>query len=493
MAVGPQTVPGGTKRALVGYASTDETPPETRLIVETLGPSPVEILLDQRIEARRDTWHDVAFDVPSDAHTLRIGVTPPQAIRSVSISRPAWLGDASARNLILISIDTLRADYLNTYGYDRHATSPAIDLLADRGTLFEAVIAPSPWTVPSHMALFTGLDPNILGMDEFANFTPRLDRGFTTLAELFQQAGYLTVAFTGTMTMTSTNGFSDGFYLYHEHRVRKRIHRDLESNLEATDRWLRKHPEKPFFLLFHTFEAHDPYFHDEFVEPGMGAVEKQKAKYASGIAYVDERIGTFLETLEERGLLENTLIVITSDHGEGFEDDHFAFHGRTLFEDVLRVPLIFVGPDIPKGLRIPFQVPLQDVFATLIEYFGLELPPSIQSRSLLSLVRGEENAPRETYLCCMAHHFQREGWRDQRYKFVRSWRKQGLSEALFDLETDPGERINRVSELPEIAERLRQATTERTVANKLRAESNEPSAPVDENYLEQLEALGYIQ
>ena len=493
---GEYDVPPQTQEIRIGYAS-EAAAPGARLVVERprvlsrgFGWSVVADL-PLRFEHGASRWHDLAIDLPPHTTRVRLRIEADDSAPETVLSRPAWIRESSARNLILISLDTLRADFLGTYGYERFPTSPGIDAFAEQGTVFEQAIASSPWTIPSHIAVFTGIDPNALGFDEFLTNTPRLHRKTTTLAELFRNNGALTAAFTGATTMSARNGFSDGFFEFHEAPLSIR-YKDLTLNLERANRWLRKDAARPYFLFLHTFEIHDPYSHEEFASDDLTDQEEQRARYASGIAYVDRHLTPFLEALRADGLLDETLVVIMSDHGEGFDDDHVRLHGRTLFDDVLHVPLVFVGPDIPSGRRVSTQVSLQDLFATLADYFDLPTPPDLNSTSLLELVEGRSETPRDTYLCCLARYNKREGLRSGGFKYVLSHPKGKRTDALFDLSRDPGEQHNIAAWRPKLTTRLRNRTRTRTRTNRAEAAKVRMPSIVDDEYLEQLRALGYV-
>ncbi len=497
----PNPLPGRGHRIWLGYARQGTVAEATLEVTDTSGPEPR--LLERReltFPTDAERWQDVAFSIPAQVTRLSVEVVAPAPAPRppVVLSQPAVVPEGvSARrpNLVLVSIDTLRADFLNSYGYQAHRTSPHIDGWAERGVLFEQVIAPSPWTLPSHVAAFTGIDPEALGMDHLLRQTPRLAEARATLAELFQSAGYLTLAFTGAGPMAARNGFADGFHLYQETYGVHLEGSDLDTNTFLARRWLTEHAGEPFFLFLHTYEIHAPYRYGRYASPDLPPLLHRRARYASGIAYTDARLAEFLGFLDERGWMDDSLLVIMSDHGEGFADDHGVLeHGRTLYDEVLEVPLILAGPDIPPGRRVPEQVRLQDLFATLVEYFELPAPEALDSRSLLGPLRDEPLAARPAHLCCMAHDFQRQGLRKDGYKYIRSEDPEAAApvEELFDLSEDPRELRNLAAERSALLESMRRETVARTTSNKGRVDGAEP-LEIDEVYRQQLRALGYIE
>ena len=439
-------------------------------------------------------WHDLRVLLPKASSSISISLSG--ASTGVVLSRPAFITTAEKPNVILISIDTLRADYLNTMGYQAYPTSPWIDRLAKSGTTFTHAIAPSPWTIPSHMAVFTGRDPDSIGMNKFINETPRLSSEVTTLAELMTNAGYLSIAFTGSGTIAAKNGFSDGFYAYQEtYAPNKFIQRDMESNAYLLSRFMNEHRTRPTFLFLHTFEVHGPYIHSRFARPQLKGYAKSRARYASGIAYTDSALSHLMDELEALEVTRNSLIILMSDHGEGFEGPGRDAHGQTLFDEVLKVPLILSGPGIPKSHRVDAQVPLQDLFATLVDYLDLNADGPVQSNTLMPFLTDSSSGSRPVYLCCTAHFVQREGWRTPEFKYIISHPHDKTKEQLFDLRNDPGEKRNLLRQ-PDgrstvILDEMRRNMKERTRARSISTSSE--AVEVEAGTEEQLRALGYLE
>jgi arylsulfatase A-like enzyme len=299
--------------------------------------------------------------------------------------------DRELPNVLLVSFDTLRADHLGTYGFPLD-TSPHIDALGERGAVFDSVIAQAPWTLPSHFSLFTGLYPDrrLLRYD----LNPCTIGGdVTMLAEVLEREDYLTAAFTGGGYVSASLGFDQGFHVFESHGSR------LEDNLPTVLRWIEEHGESRFFLFLHHFNVHRPYEPPEdflrryvprvpkpcegvaFREDGTEAVRQAcladpagldylRGLYAAEVAHADFLFGRVLAALARRGVLERTLVVVTSDHGEELMDHGALDHVRTVHQEALRIPLVIAGPGVPHGVRIHELVEAVDLPATLLEVLG---------------------------------------------------------------------------------------------------------------------------
>ncbi len=288
-------------------------------------------------------------------------------------------------NVVLISMDTLRADHVGTYGYGLRNTTPNIDALATESVLFENAISQSSWTRPAHMSIFTGLYPSEHGYKALRD-RARLPSEVPTLAGVLGKSGYQTAAFTGGVNVAAAFGFDNGFETY---RTNGKYFRD---NLEDTKFWFEQEMSEPFFLFWHGYDAHTPYLTDpvdrlslELAEspPKRGLrsfcqkmrdsprVRRYKAEYDGAIHRGDRYVGKLVAYLKERGLLDRTLIVFLSDHGEEFLEHDRCFHLTTLYREVLHVPLLFVGPGI-EPRRIPDTIPGSVTVApTILDLVGI--------------------------------------------------------------------------------------------------------------------------
>jgi arylsulfatase A-like enzyme len=427
-------------------------------------------------------------------------------------------------NLLLISIDTLRADRLGTYGYAR-PTSPALDArLGARGVVFENAWSQSPKTTPSHMTMLTSLLPSAhgVGMWEGQGPAPRLSRRVHTLAELLKNAGYATAAFTAGAHMHRDRGFGQGFDVYRHGRM-----------LPRAVEYLRAYPRRPFFLFFHTYDVHDPYLPPRevaqaFVTEPVPAIEAAIAGitrvagvwpqaherfwapvdprdprhvrhvsdlYDAVIRRMDDRVvTTLLDTLDTLGLAEETLVVFLSDHGEEFQE-HGRFLHESLSPEVLHVPLILRLPGrLPAGRRVRDPVCLVDVLPTLLDLLGVPAPAVAQGRSLGGLARGDEDAlpPRPI----LAEY----SWPGRRFERIR---RDGMTlviendrEVLYDAIADPRERHDIAPAEPARLAQLRAELDRRHGANlelatRLGPRAEDMGAPSAKT-MAQLRALGYL-
>ncbi len=349
----------------------------------------------------------VAAGVFSEAEPAKISAS---SASSVTRRDGRW-------NVVLISVDTLRADRLGCYGYER-STSPSIDMLAKRGVRFENVISECSWTAPAHMTLFTGLYPTTHGVT-----TPGVclwDR-IPTLPEVFEQNGYRTFAYTGGANVAAYYGFGRGFERYvvsGEEKNGLKSHALDKTFALAQEQIERFGPEEPYFLFLHGYDVHSPYepwepwaskfrspdaepFQDylfddyEFKKKGRclspGNIKFLSDLYDSGVARADSLLGTFFEFLEERRELERTIIIFLSDHGEEFGEHGWVGHYGTIYPECLRVPLVVVGPGLDPGV-VKQGVGLKDVMPTVLELVGLPAPPT-RGCSLVPLMQSERIDP----------------------------------------------------------------------------------------------------
>ena len=335
-------------------------------------------------------------------------------------------------NVLLISIDTLRADHLSSYGYVR-PTSPNIDRLAREGTLFTRAYASSSWTIPSHMTMFTSLPPSLHGVDDVGK---RLDPARITLAQRLRDSDYQTAAFVSGPTMHAAFGFDRGFDRYENTSTftdedftrgdatrptaatRHRSHQDVTSPVvaERVEHWIDADARPPFFLFVHFWDPHydyippppydtrfDPSWKGDFdfsnVEYNMAisadmparALRHLVALYDGELAFTDAAVGRLIGALEQRGWLDNTLIALTSDHGEEFFDHGGKGHMTTLFEEMLHVPLIFRMPSaVRAGRRSDAIFGSVNLMPTLLGVVGVTPGPEAVGRDLSAHLAGED-------------------------------------------------------------------------------------------------------
>ncbi len=290
----------------------------------------------------------------------------PAALACVSIS----CSEDRPRNLLLISIDTLRPDHVGCYGFAQN-TTPHIDALAREGARFEDVLSPVPLTFPAHASLLTGTIPTRHGVHD--NLSSGLDDARTTLAELFREEGFRTGAIVSSFVLDSRFNLSQGFETYNddfeeEHRIAFLSERKGDETTRLARTWLAEHKGERFFLFLHYYDAHDDYS-----PPPPFAARFPSDPYSGEVAFVDQQVGEVLGQLGELGLIDDTLVVLTSDHGEMLEEHGEATHGYFIYESALRVPLILRGVGIEPRVMTE-RVGLVDVAPTIASFFGLEFP-----------------------------------------------------------------------------------------------------------------------
>jgi arylsulfatase A-like enzyme len=307
-----------------------------------------------------------------------------------------------APSVLLISIDTLRADHLGFYGYER-PTSPELDRLAAGAAVFEAAEASAPWTLPALASLLTSEHGSTHGCWDYGSV---LDDSFTTLPELLLAAGYDTACIASHLFVTTRHGLQQGIvhtddsYAYPEVEPEESI-----TSQAIADRairflgWKAKAPERaPWFLWLHFFDPHAAYMEhpgisEQFVTSGQRSGEQvSRDRYDGEIRYTDQHVGRVLAALEVNGQAARTLVVLVADHGEEFWDHGAHGHGHSLHREVLRVPLVLRAPGLAPR-RIPDVVRQIDVLPTVLELCGVPVPSGIAGRSLVPLLRGETLAP----------------------------------------------------------------------------------------------------
>lgn len=387
-----------------------------------------------------------------------------------------------------MTVDTLRADRLGAYG-DVEAATPRFDALAASGVLFENASASVPLTLPSHSSLFTGRWPHALGIR--TNARAVLDAGETTLAELLAAEGHSTAAFVASFVLARRFGLDQGFELYDDRLDGENPLRSFASEipgdrvLDRFEPWLRQlDGGAPFFAWLHLYDPHQPWS-----PPGDLATRFADDPYRGEVAFVDRQIGRVLDLLEETGRTRETLVVVTSDHGEGFGEHGEVGHGYFAYEEHLRVPLVLAQPGaLPEGLRVEPRVRLVDLLPTLSDLLDLPLPNDLDGESFAASVLGEAAGPAPGDVVFESRlGFVENGWAPVQGVIVDSWKYIAVPDPeLYDLETDPGETRNlaeeRRGEVRRLDDRLREM---------LLGQVEESDAPLDAEARRRLEALGY--
>jgi choline-sulfatase len=350
----------------------------------------------------------------------------------------ACVNAQSRAPVILISVDTLRADYLSCYQPDRPATRH-IDALAKSGTLFSKVSTLVPLTLPSHVAMLTSTYPFVNGVED--NGVPFVHG--ETIAIILKNAGYRTAAFVGGFVLDRRFGLGRGFEVYdspfdlHKKTVTdsSELKRPGAAVAAAAKRWLDQNGSLPFFLFLHLYDLHTPY--DLPAGPRPRGAE---AGYRAELTYVDGVIGDFLAYLEGRRLLDTALVVFTSDHGEALGDHNESTHGYFIYESTLHVPLIVHWPQgskRPPSARVDEPASLLDVTPTILESVGLPITRAIQGRSLIA---GKSSGRIYSESLYARNHFGCAGLRALRsghFKYIEAPHPE-----LYDVSSDPGESRN---------------------------------------------------
>lgn len=434
--------------------------------------------------------------------------------------------------VILISIDTLRADHLGIYGYPR-PTTPSIDAFARDAVVFERAYSPTSWTLPSHASMLTGVYPARHGVRftdnvRFLNSrsTDVLGDESVTLAEIFQFHGYATAGFTSSRWLSSAFGFDQGFDLLDSSRQENTAGPLIDKAIG----WIDERDDEPFFLFLHFFDVHeyeapDEYFRRFHPQAYSGQVVGQEWKtmgnlwqrlsaedmayivgsYDAALNYVDVEIGRLLDHLRSRGRFEEALIVLTADHGEEFLDHSATGHGQTLYEEQVRVPLVLKPPyGEGAGSRIERPAALVDLVPTILDYAAASAPITPDGASLRPMILGDPAPTRRLHFGDVFTQ-NRAAVVEDDMKFItnrlpplepflwqrlltnlRAFYKAGGDE-LYDLSNDPGERSNLLTARPEVAARLRGLLLEHQ-----RASRSGQAAIMDEETVEALRALGYL-
>ena len=443
----------------------------------------------------------------------------------------AGCGDERPRpDIILVSIDSLRADHLGSYGYPRE-TSPFIDQLAADGVRFDNAVSTTSWTLPAHAALFSGLYDSTHGL---TSDDQRLAQGVLTIAEVLRESGYHTAGFFGGPFLHPTFGLDQGFDVYRNcmsttsgplsgQDVRQGLeldrvpsHADVTSprTLEEVTRWAESGAQRPFFLFLHLWDVHydyippreyvdlfDPDYDGDLTGEGFSTnpaisprmpsrdLEHLIALYDGEIRFTDDHLRLIFEVLGNRGLLDNALTVITADHGEEFFEHGGKGHRRTLFEEMIRVPLIVHWPGrVRSDTVIENQVRLIDIMPTLAAAAGLEPGPAIQGRDLAPFLQGSSLPPARSLSELFVDGNSLRALRSENRKLLQ--RDETVPGWLYDLDADPGEMRPVVTE--EVAGPVQ---AEVAKALELRARLGlDGSDPVEleDDLRERLEALGYL-
>ena len=414
---------------------------------------------------------------------FRIAVWTLTAILAVTAAAaPARAADT---NLLLITIDTLRTDRLGCYDAE-HGRTPRIDALAAGGVLFERAFAHDPETLPSHTNILLGMTALAHGVSE--NSQSVVAPEFLTLAEHLKGQGYATAAFVSGFPVDSRFGLNQGFDVYDDRypakaRTGERFsERPAEKTVAAALQWLTA-PKSKWFCWVHLWDPHDPY-----LPPEPFATQYADDPYTGEVAYVDAQLSVLFAELAKRHLLDQTVIVLTGDHGESLGEHGEIFHGYFAYNTTLRVPLIVAAPGL-KPARVKDAVGHIDIFPTVCDLLGVGKPASLQGDSLAPLLRGRARKARPIYFEALEAYLNR-GWAPVR-GFIENGKKfvDAPLPELYDLEADFGETRNLVQDpdLPALKKRLQEIMA----AGASPQAAPGGRAPADRETRERLRSLGY--
>jgi arylsulfatase A-like enzyme/Tfp pilus assembly protein PilF len=394
-------------------------------------------------------------------------------------------------NLVVVTIDTLRADRLHCYG-NQEIETPALDALAQRGALFEDAVAQTPLTPPSHASIFTGTNPNVHHVRNTGGFV--LQASPAPLATILQSQGWDTAAFVGATVLKKAFGFNRGFDVYDDQMPKPE--KSLEE-IEYPERrasvvvdhamgWLNSQSGKPFFVWLHLYDPHEPYnppapFRDKY----------KKNLYDGEVAYTDQQLGRFLDAVAKKSPAGNTLIVVLADHGEGLGEHGEFNHGIFLYDATLRIPFMIAGPGVPAGVRVRQQARTIDVLPTVLELMGSKAPSGVQGVSLIPAFSGKSVATDYSYEETL-YPKMNMGWsemrgvRSSKWKYIRAPRPE-----LYDLAQDPGEKVNVIDSHPK---EFRELDAQLKALSPTGANGVEKvaSSQVDSQTMAQLKSLGYL-
>lgn len=433
-------------------------------------------------------------------------------------------------NVLLVSIDSLRSDHLGCYGY-KQPTSPVIDQLAQNGILFKNTISTTSWTLPAHISLFTSMDIMVHGVKEGVS----LHKDIGSLAQELKKNGYQTAAFCSSPYMNPAFGHDRGFDLYHnidvaDHRFkdtvipppeeRDAVHADVTSPeiTELACEWLENNRRDPFFLFIHMWDVHYDYIppepYDRKFDPdytgdidGRGFILNPKvnpemnerdlkhiiALYDGEIAWVDFHLGLIIGKLKELGLFENTQIVVTADHGDEFFEHGGKGHRFTLYDEVVRIPLVIHGPGKANGgLEISRQASIIDIAPTILDLCGFETPGWMQGEPLLA-VKKTETGPESEALLELDTGL--KALRTNSYKLLFS--RHLCRGIIFDLIRGPEESQKNIIKSPEKWDEINwkfysRLALDRSLARKYRGGKSGSRVKLSKEEESRLKSLGYL-
>lgn len=432
-------------------------------------------------------------------------------------------GCQKRKNVVLISIDTLRADHMSCYGYTRN-TTPVLDALAKEGCFFNHAISTSSWTAPAMASLFTTLMPSQHhiqhGVCKLGKIYRQeiLDASQITLAEVLKENGLTTLGISSNPHLTPELGFAQGF----DHFMVYKFKKAEEITKTAIDFMTQYANDKPFFLWVHYFDPHWPYskqepwihtyapdYNDELkhfydtnlprvrtaagIDKGSRMLQSLIALYDSEINSVDQSVGKLLDAIHEK---ENTMIVLVSDHGEGFLEHDTLDHGYQLYEETIHVPLIIQCPSV-EPVKKSFDTPcsIMDIPPTILNWLNIKNPGTFQGRSLLPLMTGkiaDEVNESDRTVFSELNRFGKNliSLRVGKWKYINDLKNQ--EEELYDLAVDPYEKANIIEKEPALHAEMKNRLSSWLITTR-KQKSKVKRVKLDQESLEKLKSLGYVE
>ena len=551
----------GLSRIRNGYAASswqyvftvyEATKKEKRKMLEESGSFPTnswkQFVTERGLEGRGDGTAEIQYVIKPKGIKSKLGsiiaelkgAPPYYKDFGFMVPNVAHKRKSDELNIILISFDTLRADHLGCYGYPK-PTSPHIDSFARQAILFTQAISSSPWTTPSHLSLLSGLHPGAIYGGNEGPFAENYYSDKLIVGTL-KNNGYYTIGITGGLFVDSSLGFGKGFNRYMEiGNITNKSDRPISWKpqyrvpkiFKKATEWIEANRDVKFFMFLHNFGCHDPYEDTFFLEQeeSLGFLEQRIALYDGDIRRTEAFFGKLIEKLDSLDLLENTIIVLVSDHGEEF-NDHYSEndaigleletrvpqiskvnHGHTVYDELIWVPAIFHFPGLrPNKVVLDNQIRLVDVMPTILDYLGIQYDGPIQGMSLVDLMRNGERShdppaiSERTYFGPEQKSVRMGGYKyiytDDPNKIKGGRTFPGIPRyAFYDLNNDPDEKVNvyaRNKDLAKEYHEILQKTLEESLAINEELQRNSQkkekgSATLPDNVVESLKALGYLE
>jgi arylsulfatase A-like enzyme len=418
-------------------------------------------------------------------------------------------------NVILISVDSLRKDHIGIYGYEKN-TTPNIDKFAKKSLVFTNAVGQSSWTLPSHISIFTSLYPSSHGVPYIGY---QLNKNITMFHEFLKSQNYTSIAIINNVYLSSIFGFNRSFDFFNEQfaNYTKNGKTITDVNKHFFD-WLNKNHQKKFFAFIQYIDSHCPYIaHEKYFTnyqqehekykylekkcasslknytPTKDEIQFMKKAYDSDIAFVDENLNELFKKLEVLGIINKTIIILTSDHGDQFMEHGGLEHAYTLYDEVISVPLIIWHPKLNTKI-INTQVQLIDIMPTILDFLGLSIPNNIDGKSLIAVISGNSN--KETPAFSEKPPYKIISVRFNDFKFILT---NNTNRELYDLKNDPNEKENVTKKYPGIANQLERMILEYKIETTKKANMFNGSIfkeigelNLDPAVREKLRELGYV-